>query len=104
MYAIVETGGKQYKVEVGRTFDVERLPAEVGATVELDRVLMVSADDGVQVGNPVLAGAKVTANVVHHGRGKKLIVFRYKAKTRQRTKTGHRQDFTRLSVENIALE
>ena len=103
MYAVVETGGKQYRVEVGQTVDVEHIPAEVGSTVELGRVLMVSTDDGLKLGNPTVAGAKVTADVVHHGRGKKLIVFRYKAKTRYRKKTGHRQDYTRVAVKDIAL-
>lgn len=103
MYAVVETGGKQYKVEVGQTVDVEVLTAEVGDTIELGRVLMVSTDDGLQVGTPVVAGAKVMADVVQHGRGKKIIVFRYKSKTRYRKKTGHRQNFTRVAVKDIAL-
>ncbi len=103
MYAVVETGGKQYRVEVGQTVDVEHIPAEVGDTVELGRVLMVSTDDGLKFGTPIVAGAKVMADVVHHGRGKKLIVFRYKAKTRYRKKTGHRQDYTRVAVKDIAL-
>ncbi len=104
MYAVVEAGGKQYKVEVGQTVDVEHIPAEIGDTVELGRVLMVSTDEGLRLGNPVLAGAKVTGSVVQHGRGKKIIVFRYKPKTRYRKKTGHRQSFTRVAVQNIALE
>ena len=104
MYAVVETGGKQYRVEVGQTVDVEHLPAEVGATIELGRVLMVSSDtDGLKFGNPIVTGAKVMADVVHHGRGKKLIVFHYKAKTRHRKKNGHRQDYTRVAVKDIAL-
>lgn len=103
MYAVVETGGKQYKVEVGQTVDVEHISAQVGESVELGRVLMVSTDDGLQVGNPVVVGAKVVADVVQHGRGKKIIVFRYKSKTRYRKKTGHRQDFTRVAVKDIAL-
>ncbi|MHB0868305.1 MAG: 50S ribosomal protein L21 [Chloroflexota bacterium] len=104
MYAVVEAGGKQYKVEVGQTVDVEHIVAEIGDTVELGRVLMVSTDEGLRLGNPVLAGAKVTGSVVQHGRGKKIIVFRYKPKTRYRKKTGHRQSFTRVAVQNIALE
>ncbi len=104
MYAVVETGGKQYKVEVGQTVEVEHIPAEIGETVELGRVLMLSTDEGVRIGNPVVAGAKVTASVVDQGRGKKIIVFRYKPKTRYRRKTGHRQSFTRVAVESIALE
>ena len=104
MFAIIETGGKQYKVEVGQTVDVERIPAEIGDKVELGRVLMVSTDQGVQVGNPVVPGARVMANVVHQGKGKKIIVFRYKPKTRYRRKTGHRQSFTRVAIDSIALE
>lgn len=104
MYAVVETGGKQYKVEVGQTVDVEHIPAEIGDTVELGRVLMVSTDEGMRLGGPVVAGAKVMASVVEQGRGKKIIVFRYKPKTRYRKKTGHRQSFTRVAVESIALE
>lgn len=104
MYAVIETGGKQYKVEVGQTVDVERLPAEIGETLDLGRVLMVSAEDGLRVGNPVVSGASVRASVVEHGKGKKIIVFRYKAKTRYRKKTGHRQGFTRLAIESIALD
>ncbi|MGI5835098.1 MAG: 50S ribosomal protein L21 [Chloroflexota bacterium] len=104
MYAVIETGGKQYKVEVGQTIDVERIPAEIGDKVELGRVLMVSTDKGIQVGNPVVPGARVMANVVHQGKGKKIIVFRYKPKTRYRRKTGHRQSFTRVAIDSIALE
>ncbi len=104
MYAVVETGGKQYKVEVGQTVDVEHIQAEIGDTVELGRVLAVSTDEGLRLGNPVVAGAKVTGSVVDQGRGKKIIVFRYKPKTRYRKKTGHRQSYTRVAVESIALE
>ncbi len=104
MYAVVETGGKQYKVEVGQTVDVERIPAEIGDTVELGRVLAVSTDEGLRLGDPVVAGAKVVGSVVLQGRGKKIIVFRYKPKTRYRKKTGHRQSYTRVAVESIALE
>jgi large subunit ribosomal protein L21 len=102
MYAVIETGGKQYKVEPGTTFEVERLPGEVGATVELDRVLLLSGDDGVQVGTPLVAGARVVAEVVEQGKGEKIIVFRYKRKVRYRRKTGHRQLLTRLRVTDIA--
>lgn len=104
MYAVVETGGKQYKVEVGQTVDVEHIPAEIGDTVELGRVLMVSTDQGLRLGDPVVPGAKVVANIVHQGRGRKIVVFRYKPKTRYRKKTGHRQSFTRVAIESIALE
>ena len=104
MYAVIETGGKQYRVEVGQTIDVEHVPAEIGDTVELGRVLMVSTDEGLRLGNPEVAGAKVTASVLDQGRGKKIVVFRYKPKTRYRKKTGHRQSFTRMAIQSIALE
>jgi len=101
MYAIVETGGKQYRVQVGQTVQVERLDVEAGGTVELDRVLLVAGDEGVQVGTPVLESARVVATVVDHVRGPKLIVFKYRAKERYRVKKGHRQELTRLRIEAI---
>ncbi len=101
MYAIVETGGKQYRVQVGQTVQVERLDVEAGDTVELDRVLLVAGDEGVQVGTPVLESARVVATVVDHVRGPKLIVFKYRAKERYRVKKGHRQELTRLRIEAI---
>ncbi|MBX5490735.1 MAG: 50S ribosomal protein L21 [Chloroflexi bacterium] len=102
MYAVVETGGKQYKVEPGATVQVERLPAEVGSTVELDRVLLIGDGDEVQVGRPTVAGARVVAEVVAQEKGEKIIVFRYKPKVRYRRKTGHRQRLTRLLIKEIA--
>lgn len=102
MYAVVETGGKQYKVMPGQTVDVEKLPAEAGQTVELDRVLLISEDDKVAVGNPTVEGAKVVATVVAQIKGDKIIVFKYKPKTRYRRKTGHRQNYTRLAIKEIA--
>jgi large subunit ribosomal protein L21 len=101
MYAILETGGKQYKVRPGDTLQVEKLPGEAGDTIELDRVLMVADDDDVQVGKPLVEGAKVVAEVVGQGRGPKIIVFKYKAKVRYRRKTGHRQSLTTLRVTGI---
>lgn len=101
MYAIVRTGGKQYRVEAGRAVTVERLPAEEGATVELSDVLLIADDGEVTVGRPVIEGARVRATVEGHGRGKKVVVFKYKAKVRTRKKTGHRQPFTRLLVTEI---
>lgn len=100
-YAIVQTGGKQYQVRPGDTIRVESLPGEAGETVELDDVLMVSKDGEVTVGNPNVAGAKVTAEVSEHGRAKKIVVFKYKAKTRYRRKHGHRQGYTELTVKDI---
>lgn len=102
MYAVVETGGKQYKVAPGDTLEVERLPVEAGATIELDRVLLVAGDEGVEVGRPLVAGARVLAEVVEQTKGDKIIVFRYKRKVRYRRKTGHRQRLTRLRIKEIA--
>ena len=99
MYAIVENGGKQYKVSEGDLFDVEVMPVEVGSTIELDRVLMVGGEKGVTIGKPVVEGAKVTAIVKEHGRGKKIIVFKHKKNYKR--KQGHRQNYTRLQVEKI---
>ncbi len=103
MYAIVRTGGHQYKVAVGDQLDVEKLPVEAGEQVELNEVLMVSSDDQVTVGDPLIAGARVTATVVDQHRGDKIIVFKYKPKKRYRRKMGHRQDLTRLSINAITL-
>lgn len=103
MYAVVETGGKQYKVVPGETIDVEKLSAEAGDTVELDRVLLVADGQKVMVGQPLVSGAKVVATVVEHDRGPKIVVFKYKPKKRYRRRTGHRQAVTRLSVSKIVV-
>ena len=102
-YAIVQTGGKQYRVQTGDTIRVETLPHQDGESVELSEVLMVSKDGDVSVGMPTVPKAKVTAEVVGHGRGKKIRVFKYKAKTRYRKMQGHRQDYTELKVTGISL-
>ncbi len=101
IYAIVETGGKQYRVVPGQVVDVDRLDVAEGATIELDRVLLLGEGDGVTVGKPVVEGAKVLATSQGEGRGKKIIVFRYKPKVRYRRKTGHRQGYTRLTIDKI---
>jgi large subunit ribosomal protein L21 len=101
MFAVVETGGKQYKVSPGQTVEVEKLPAEPGDTVELGRVLLISTDDDTFVGTPLVEDAKVVARVAPMRRGPKLIVFRYKSKARYRRKTGHRQDYSVLTIEDI---
>lgn len=101
MYAILETGGKQYKVRPGDTLQVEKLPAEPGETIELGRVLMVADGDEVSIGTPVVPGAKVLAEVVEQRRGPKIIVFKYKAKVRYRRKMGHRQPLTTLRIKEI---
>jgi large subunit ribosomal protein L21 len=102
MYAVIETGGKQYKVAPDETLQVELLPVEVGSTVELDRVLLIADGDSVDDGQPTVAGARVVAEVVAQEKGEKIIVFRYKRKVRYRRKTGHRQRLTRLLVKEIA--
>jgi len=101
IYAIIETGGKQYKVTPGQTIDVERLDVAEGSTVELDRVLLIVDNDKVIVGTPSIDGAKVIATSHGEGKGKKIIVFKYKPKVRYRKKTGHRQLYTRLAIDRI---
>ncbi len=102
-YAIVQTGSKQYRVQSGDTIRVETLPGDVGDEVVLDDVLMVSKDGEVSVGAPRVSGAKVTAEVVGVGKEKKIVVFKYKAKTRYRRKNGHRQRYTDLKITDISL-
>jgi large subunit ribosomal protein L21 len=102
VYAIVETGGKQYKVSAGQTVDVELLPASAGEQIELDRVLMIVDGDKVQVGSPTVAGATVKATVVDRVKGKKVRTFIYRG-TKYRRRRGHRQQYTRLEIQEIAL-
>lgn len=101
MYAIVETGGKQYKVQEGDILFIEKLAAEEGETVSFDKVLLVGKEDGVVIGAPAVDGASVSAKVVGHGKGKKIIVFKYKAKKNSRKKRGHRQPYTKVRIEKI---
>ncbi len=101
MYAVIETGGKQYKVEEGGTVKVERLRAEPGASVTLDKVLLVADGTATKVGTPMVEGAKVMATVVAHGKAKKVLVVKYKSKVHYRRKTGHRQQFTTLRIDKI---
>lgn len=101
MYAIIQTGGHQYKVAPGDTIEVETLDAQPGSDVELGDVLLVSGDNGVQIGTPFVSGAKVRARVVGAIKGEKLIVFKFKSKKHYRRKTGHRQNLTRLSITDI---
>ncbi len=103
MYAIVESGSKQYKVQRGDVIDVELLPAAPGETVQIDRVLLVADDDTVTVGKPVVEGAHVQATVVKETKGKKVVIFMYRPKKRIRQKTGHRQRYTRLRIEEIVV-
>lgn len=101
MYAVIETGGKQYKVQEGDTLKVELLPVEVGSTVEIDKVLLVNKEGNVQIGSPYVNGAKVVLKVLEHGKDKKIIIFKYKPKKNYRRKQGHRQPFTKVVVEKI---
>lgn len=103
-YAVFKTGGKQYRVRPGDTLDVEKLPVSVAAVAEFGEVLAVSDGGEITVGSPYVIGAKVTALVQSHYADKKLMVFKYKAKTRYRRKKGHRQDYTRLLIQDIKLK
>lgn len=99
--AIIRTGGKQYRVAKGDVLRVEKLGGDVGAKVEFDDVLMVGAGDGAKVGTPTVNGAKVTAEIKRHGRGKKLIVYKFRRRKQYRRKNGHRQAFTEIEVKAI---
>ena len=100
MYAIIATGGKQYKVSEGDVIKVEKLGAEAGSTYTFDQVLVVSGDE-VKVGDPVVAGATVEASVIEDGKAKKVIVYKYKRKTGYHKKQGHRQPYTKVKIEKI---
>jgi large subunit ribosomal protein L21 len=101
MYAIVETGGKQYRVEEGSKVRVEKLLHEKGAEITLDKVLLVQTDAGVKVGNPLVAGAVVTAKVVAQDRGERIIVFKKRSKKTYKKWQGHRQSYTELLIQSI---
>jgi len=102
MYAIIETGGKQYRVETGSTIQVESVPGDVGATIELEKVRLIHGEAGLIVGQPLVEGAKVTAEIVRHGRTRSIIVFKKKRRKNYRRTRGHRQGFTKLLVTGIA--
>ncbi len=102
MYAVIETGGKQYKVSEGDEIFIEKLGVEDGATVTFDKVLAVAAD-ALTVGAPYVAGAAVEASVVKSGRGKKIYVLKYKAKKNEKKKIGHRQDYTKVRITKIVV-
>ncbi len=103
-YAIVEDGGKQFKAVVGESIDVDRYPLEVGEEIDMDRVLLISDGEKVKVGTPFIKGAKIQGTVIAHTKGPKLTVFRYMAKERIRTKTGHRQKYTQVRIDAINEE
>jgi large subunit ribosomal protein L21 len=102
MYAVIKTGGKQYKVAPGQKLKVEQIPADVGANVILDQVLMVGEGESVRLGQPTVAGATVTATVVAHGRGEKVKIFKMRRRKHYQKHQGHRQNFTELMINSIA--
>lgn len=103
MYAVVATGGKQYKVQEGQVLRVEKLEGEVGASVSFDQVLMVSDNETVQLGQPVLDNVAVHGHIVEQGKAKKIIVFKYKRRKRYRRKQGHRQPYTAVRIDRIEV-
>lgn len=103
MYAIIRTGGKQYQVAAGERLRVEKLAGEVGDTVELNDVLLVAGDDTVKIGQPAVAGARVTARIVEQGKGKKVLIFKKKRRKGYQLKKGHRQFYTALEIKEISL-
>ena len=103
-YASVEDGGKQYKAVIGESIEVDIYPLEVGEEIDMDRVLLISDGENIKVGTPFIQGAKIEATVVAQVKGPKVTVFRYKAKERIRSKTGHRQKYTRVRIDAITEE
>ena len=101
MYAIIETGGKQYKVEAGDVIYIEKLDVEAESEVVFDKVIAVGSDDGIKTGAPYVEGATVTAKAVKNGKGKKVVVFTYKAKKNAKRKMGHRQPYTKVELSAI---
>ena len=101
MYAIIETGGKQYKVEAGDVLFIEKLDVEADSEVTFDKVIAVGAEDGIKVGAPYVDGATVTAKALKNGKGKKVVVFTYKPKKNAKRKMGHRQPYTKVEISSI---
>jgi len=100
-YAVIQTGGKQFKVTEGEVLRIPSVEQEVGSSIEFDQVLCVSNDSGVQVGNPLVEGARVVGKVLQHGRARKIIVFKFKRRKQYSRKRGHRQGFTSVKIESI---
>jgi large subunit ribosomal protein L21 len=101
MYAVVNTGGKQYKVQKGETLRIEKIPGEVGSSVTFDKVLMVADGENIRVGQPVLENVAVQAQIVEQDKAKKILIFKYKRRKRYRRKNGHRQPFTAIRIDGI---
>jgi large subunit ribosomal protein L21 len=102
MYAVIKTGGKQYRVAAGEKIKIEQIPADVGSQITLDQVLMVGEGESVKVGNPLVAGATVTATVLSHGRGEKVRIFKLRRRKHYQRTQGHRQNYTEIRVDAIA--
>ncbi|NNF99046.1 MAG: 50S ribosomal protein L21 [Desulfobacteraceae bacterium] len=102
MYAVVATGGKQYKVKEGEVLQVEKLTGDVGAEITFDKVLMFSDGENVKIGQPVVEGVTVQGHIVDQGKHKKILVFKYKKRKRYRRKKGHRQQFTAVKIDSIS--
>lgn len=104
MYAVIETGGKQYKVEAGDTVFIEKLANEADDTINFDKVLAIGDEKGIKVGEPYIKGAKVAAKVIKNGKGKKVTVFTYKSKKNEKRKMGHRQPYTKVEIGTISAK
>jgi large subunit ribosomal protein L21 len=102
MYAVIQTGGKQYRVTEGQTLKVEKLLADEGASIDLDKVLMIANGEDIKVGKPFVEGGKVTATVKAHGRGKKVKIVKFRRRKHSRKQMGHRQSYTELEITAIA--
>lgn len=102
MYAVIQTGGKQYRVTEGETIKVEKLDAEEGASIEIDKVLMVADGENVKIGSPLVEGGKVSAIVTSHGRGDKIKIIKFRRRKHSRTQMGHRQYFTAIKITGIS--
>jgi large subunit ribosomal protein L21 len=103
MYAVIRTGGKQYRVSQGDTLEIETITGEPGAAVTFDDVLLVGSDDETRIGTPTVDGASVAGTIVNHGKHKKLIVFKFRRRKNYKRKNGHRQNFTRVRIDGITL-
>ena len=103
MYAVIETGGKQYRVTEGDVINIEKLDAEAGKAITIKEVLIVEKDGETLVGAPYVSGASVKADVLEHGKGKKVVIYKYKAKKDSKKKQGHRQPYTQLQIKSIAV-
>jgi len=101
MYAVIKTGGKQYRITEGETLRVERLPAEVGSSIDLSEVLMIADGDNIKIGAPFVKGGKVSAQVTAHGRGEKVLILKFRRRKHHMKRAGHRQDYTELKITGI---